>query len=148
MRVAGFGLRPGAGIADLQAALEAAQAAAGAAPPQALATAADKAAALAPLARALALPLIALPRAWIAAETRAALFAMSPARYGHRRPSEASALAALGPAARLVAPATPSPDGKATCALAEATLSSWPKYPGIRGSAPESPAPAAKGPCP
>ncbi len=119
MRVAGFGFRAGAGTASLRAALDAALAVAGDAPLAALATADDKAAGLAPLARMLALPLQAVPPDRIASETRATPNPRVPARYGHRSLSEAACLAAAGPAARLIVPSTTSPDGQASCAIAE-----------------------------
>ena len=121
MRVAGFGFRAGASTASLRAALQAALAAAGDAPLAALATASDKAQALAPLAEALALPLHKIPPDRIAAETRATLNPRVPARYGQRSLSEAACLAAAGPNARLIVPSTASPDGQAACAIAESS---------------------------
>ena len=95
------------------------QAVAGQAPLDALATASDKAAGLVPLARALDLPLHAIPPETIAAQTRAGLNPRVPARYGHRSLSEAACLAAAGPEARLIVPSTAGPDGQASCAIAE-----------------------------
>ncbi|MGQ0564479.1 MAG: cobalamin biosynthesis protein [Gemmobacter sp.] len=117
MRVAGFGFRTGAATASLRAALEAALN--GGPPPDALATATDKVRGLAPLARALDLPLHAIAPEVIACETRATPNPRVPARYGRRSLSEAACLAAAGPAARLIVPATAGPDGQATCAIAE-----------------------------
>lgn len=119
MRVAGFGFRKGAGLGSLRAALAAALAVAGDAPLAALATAGDKTAALAPLADLLALPLHAIPPDRIASETRATPNALVPARYGHRSLSEAACLVAAGPTARLIVASTASPDGLASCAIAE-----------------------------
>ena len=117
MRVAGFGFRAGAGVASLNAALQ--MALAGQGPVDALATASDKAAGLAPLAATLALPLHDIPPAVIAAEIRATPNPRVPARYGHRSLAEAACLAVTGPRGRLIVPATASPDGQATCAIAE-----------------------------
>ena len=119
MRVAGFGFRTGAGVASLQAALQAAMALGGQGPVDALATASDKASGLGPLAAALALPLHDIPPAQIAAEIRATPNPRVPARYGHRSLAEAACLAATGPQSRLIVRATASPDGQATCAIAE-----------------------------
>ena len=119
MRVAGFGFRSGAGVASLRAALDGALALAGHVPVDALATAGDKAAGLAPLAAAVALPLHGIPPGVIAAEARATPNPRVPARYGHRSLAEAACLAATGPLSRLIVPATASPDGQATCAIAE-----------------------------
>jgi cobalt-precorrin 5A hydrolase len=118
MRVAGFGLRDRATVGALQAALAAAGGAAGLA---AIATAEDKAGhpALAALAGRLGLPLRAVPLAAIAAAP-AAPARHAPARYGGRSLAEAAALAAAGPGARLLASRAASPDGTATCAIAEA----------------------------
>jgi len=121
VRVAGFGFRTGAATTSLRAALDAATAAAGGLRVDALATATDKAAGLAPLADLLALPLHRIPPDRIASETRATPNAVVPARYGHRSLSEAACLAAAGPTARLIVPSTASPDGRASCAIAEGT---------------------------
>ena len=119
MRVAGFGFRAGAGIGSLCAALDAALAVAGDTPLAALATATDKAAGLAPLADLLGLPLHAIPSDRIASEPRATPNPRVPARYGQRSLAEAACLAAAGPRARLIVAATASPDGRASCAIAE-----------------------------
>ncbi len=119
MRVAGFGFRHATTTASLRAALDAALAQTDGAPPDALATATDKAATLAPLAHLLALPLLTLAPETIAQEGRATPNPRVPARYGHRSLSEAACLAAAGPGARLIVPATPGPDRHATCAIAE-----------------------------
>lgn len=119
MIVAGFGFREGAGIASLQAAL--ASATRRHPMPDAIATLRHKAAQLAPLARALALPLISLdPEALEDLPT----LTRSPASLtAHRVGSvaEAAALAAAGPGARLLSARHVSPDHRATCALAEST---------------------------
>jgi cobalt-precorrin 5A hydrolase len=119
MRVAGFGFRQGAGIGSLRGAMDAALVQAGDARIDALATAMDKAYALAPLAEMLTLPCHAMPLDQIATETRATPNPRVPSRYGHRSLSEAACLAAAGPDARLIVPSTASPDGQASCAIAE-----------------------------
>lgn len=115
VKIAGFGLRAAATPASLMAALDAAGGPQGL---TALATAADKAdhAALQSLAAHLNLPLLAIPPDQLA--TAAAGPARTPARYGHRSLAEAAALAAAGPAARLLATRATSPDRLATCAIA------------------------------
>lgn len=114
MIVAGFGFSTRATLASLQGALTAAGGV-----PEALATLAEKAPALAPLAEALNLPLIAvtgpLP------ETRTQSPASLDAR-GAGSVAEACALAAAGPGAYLLGPRAISPDRLATCALAEGGL--------------------------
>lgn len=115
MIVAGFGFRSGAGEEALAAAL-----AATGARPDALATAADKATAMADFAARLGLPLHAVALADLD-QPGAAPSAHAPARYHGRSLAEASALAAAGPGARLIARRAPSPCGTATCALAERT---------------------------
>ena len=111
MIVAGFGFSSRATIASLQGALAAAGGM-----PDALATLADKAPALAPLAKALNLPLI--PVAEPLPETLTQSEASRNAR-GTGSVAEACALAAAGPGAYLLGPRTVSPDRLATCALAE-----------------------------
>ncbi|WP_370207078.1 cobalamin biosynthesis protein [Pararhodobacter marinus] len=111
MIVAGFGFSTRATLASLQGALAATGGA-----PDALATLADKAPALAPLARAMGLPLHEvfgpLP------DTPTQSPASQRAR-GTGSVAEACALAAAGPGAYLMAPRVISPDGLATCALAK-----------------------------
>jgi len=117
--VAGFGFRSRATLASVRAALTAAQ---GGLPPVThLATAADKAPALTPLAEALGLPLVALDAEAIrAAPTRTA---SATSRRARRTGSlaEAAAMAAIGPGARLIRPRCISPDRLATCAIAQGT---------------------------
>jgi cobalt-precorrin 5A hydrolase len=114
VRVAGFGLRAAATAASLRAALAAAGGPAGL---TALATVADKAChpALQTLAADLNLPLHPIPPERLAADASPA---RTPDRYGNRSVAEAAALAAAGPAARLVVPRAISPDRLATCAVA------------------------------
>lgn len=110
MIVAGFGFNSAATVDSLAGAL-----AATGGRPDALATLADKAAALEPLARRLNLPLIAvtgpLP------ETLTTSPASLTAR-GTGSVAEATALAAAGKGAYLLCPRAISPDRRATCALA------------------------------
>lgn len=117
MIVAGFGFRHRAGETSLRAALALAQR--GHPPIDAVATAADKAPALAGLADALGLALIAVPPA---ALERAATITRSAASRAARDTgsvAEAAALVAAGPNARLLHARHVSPDRRATCALAE-----------------------------
>ncbi|MDO5631833.1 MAG: cobalamin biosynthesis protein [Paracoccus sp. (in: a-proteobacteria)] len=110
MIVAGFGFTSAADAASLRGALGAAIAASGLTPTHA-ATVADKAAVLA----ALGLPVIAVTD--LPADTPT----QSPASLRARATgsvAEATALAAAGPGARLVAPRVISPDRRATCAIA------------------------------
>ncbi|HSF62841.1 MAG TPA: cobalamin biosynthesis protein [Paracoccaceae bacterium] len=118
MIVAGFGFRASA----TEGALASALAAAGAARPDALATAADKAdaPALRALAARMGLPVIAVPLAAIATSP-AGTSAHAPARYAGRSLAEAAALAAAGPGARLLGPRAVSGCRRATAALAERT---------------------------
>ena len=120
MIVAGFGYRTGASLPSLRAALDAAQAQAP--PVTALATLADKAPALAPLADALGLPLIALaPAALAGIDTPTRSHASLAARQSGSV-AEATALAAAGPGARLAGPRAISADRMATCAIAIRSL--------------------------
>lgn len=119
MKVAGFGFRKGAGVESLLAALDAAGGVDGVAR---IATVVDKADADAfqALAKQLALPLEAVPAEalpWVAVETQSE---KSKAMYGTGSLSEAVALIAAGPKARLLAARAISPDTMATCAIAEA----------------------------
>ena len=117
MIVAGFGFRRGAGAASLQNALDAAQQ--GLPAVTHLATAQDKAAALAPLAQRLGLPVVALQGgALILAPTTTLSLASLRAR-GTGSLAEAAALAAAGPGARLLRIRQISSDRMATCAIAE-----------------------------
>ena len=74
---------------------------------------------VAPLAEALGLPLIALPRAALAGIATFTQSARSRATYGTGSVAEACALVAAGPGARLIRVRVVSDDGQATCALAE-----------------------------
>jgi len=115
--VAGFGYRTGANQASLRSALALAQADHPSV--TALATPADKAALLTPLAEALAVPLIAVSPGQLCA---VATTTQSPASLTARHTgsvAEASALAAAGEGARLIAHRHISTDRMATCAIAE-----------------------------
>jgi cobalt-precorrin 5A hydrolase len=120
MIAAGFGFRPGAGAAALNAAFEAALATAG--------TTRDSVAIVATLdSRAEALramiaqPVVALPVAALAGVATPTQSTRIRAAFGTGSIAEAAALAALGPGARLLAPRHVSPDAMATCALAHRT---------------------------
>lgn len=115
MIVAGFGFRGGADAEALAAAL-----AATGGHPDALATSADKAPAMADFAARLGLPLIAVALPDLD-QPGAAPSPKAPARYHGRSLAEAAALAAAGPGARLTLRRVASPCGRATCALAERT---------------------------
>ncbi|WP_045390541.1 cobalamin biosynthesis protein [Falsirhodobacter sp. alg1] len=110
MIVAGFGFRNGVTEASLRAAL-----AATGGVPDAVATVAAKAPALA----CLDLPVIAVPLHLLHKQQTLTEGAASRAAYGTGSVAEASALAALGPGAHLLAPRSVSPDGMATAALAK-----------------------------
>jgi cobalt-precorrin 5A hydrolase len=116
MIVAGFGFRAGTPVASLRAAFDLATA--DAPPPQALATAADKAAGLAPLAAELRLPVLPIAPEALAAAAPVTRSAASFATRGVSSVSEAAALAGAGAGAELVAPRAISPDRRATCAIA------------------------------
>lgn len=116
MIVAGFGFSTRATVASLRDALDRAR---GDAAPAALATAADKVAALAPLATAMDVPVIALPAAALAAQATATTSPRARALRGTGSVAEAAALAALAPGARLIGPRVTSTDRLACCALAE-----------------------------
>ncbi|HPD90998.1 MAG: cobalamin biosynthesis protein [Rhodobacter sp.] len=111
MIVAGFGFSSRATAASLRAALVATGAA-----PAALATLADKAGALAPLARALGLPVIAVTGPLPDTDTQSP---RSLAARGTGSVAEACALKAAGPGAVLLTPRVTSPDRLATCAIAK-----------------------------
>ncbi len=118
MKVAGFGFRKGAGVNSLLAALDAAGGPVGL---NAIATVTEKAEAEVFLALAdhLTLPVEAIAKdalPWAAVETQSE---KSKAMYGTGSLSEAVALIAVGPKARLLAPRCVSPDSMATCAIAE-----------------------------
>lgn len=117
MRVAGIGFRADAPLAALREALTKA----GGGPLDALATAADKAAApaLRALARDLSLPILAIAPEALAAETTLTPSSPAARRYGPGSLAEAAALAAAGPGARLTGPRAVSTDRTATAAIAE-----------------------------
>jgi cobalt-precorrin 5A hydrolase len=118
MKVAGFGFRKGASVAALQDALVRAGGAVGVTH---LATVADKAAALAPFARALDLPVVAISAAELAVQPVLTYSPRVQALYGTGSLAEAAALAAAGPGARLLGPRAQSQDRTATAAIAERT---------------------------
>lgn len=114
--VAGFGFRAGTGLAALREVLALAQE--GHPRVTHLATARDKTGALGPLAEALGLPVTGIsPEALAAAPTITRSAASLAARHVGSV-AEASALAAAGPGARLLAPRQISADRMATCAIA------------------------------
>ncbi|WP_183622589.1 cobalamin biosynthesis protein [Novosphingobium sediminicola] len=116
MIVAGFGFRSRATLASLQAALMAAQE--GLPPVTHLATAADKAPALTPLAEALGLPIATIEDEAIRTATTRTASPTSQKARGTGSMAEAAAMAAIGPGARLIRPRRISPDRLATCAIA------------------------------
>lgn len=118
MKVAGFGFRSGASLASLQDALARAGGAAGL---TGISTAADKADAevFKAFAQALETESHAIPAAEIEAAEVATRSAKSQQMRGTGSLSEAAALAAAGPDARLVATRVISADKMATCAIAE-----------------------------
>ena len=114
MIVAGFGCRSGASEQALRAALGGHGAGV-----TALATLMHKEALLAPLARALGLPLILIDPCTIEGVDTPTRSSASLAAYGTGSVAEAVALVAAGSGARLIATRIISPDGQATCALAQ-----------------------------
>ncbi len=112
--VAGFGFTGRATPASLRDAL-----ARTGGVPDALATAADKAGQLAPLARELGLPLHAVPPEHLTAQSTPTRSAAALRARGTGSVAEAAALAAAGPGATLLAPRSVSTDRMATCALAQ-----------------------------
>lgn len=110
--VAGFGFSSRATAESLAGAFRAA----GAPAVAALATLADKAAGLEPLARALGVPVIAVNPPLPDTPTQGA---PSLAARGSGSVAEGAALAAAGPGARLRGARAVSPDRLATCAIAE-----------------------------
>ena len=116
MIVAGFGFRTGADVAALRTALDAAQH--GCAPVTTLAAPHDKLALVSDLAETLGLPVIAVaPDALQIPTTPTQSIASLEARQTGSV-AEASALAAAGPGAQLLATRHISPDLMATCAIA------------------------------
>ena len=116
MIVAGFGFRRGAGLPSLRDAL--ARAAAGRAV-GALATVADKTAALNGLADELGVSVIAVDAADLARVATMTESAAARAARGTGSVAEAAALVAAGPGAALLGARVVSADRMATCALAE-----------------------------
>ena len=117
MIVAGIGFRKFANPAALREAFLAA----GGLKATALATAEDKAnaAAFMQFAAEIGLPVVVVPLALLSHQTTATQSERVAALYGTGSLAEASALAAAGPNARLIAPRIASQDGTATAALAE-----------------------------
>ncbi|WP_375260373.1 cobalamin biosynthesis protein [Palleronia sp.] len=113
MIVAGFGFRRAATLDSLADALAATGGA-----PDALATAADKASALAPLGARLGLPVHAVPPDALSASATQTDSTASKTHRGTGSVAEAAALAAAGRGARLLTPRVISADRMATCALA------------------------------
>jgi cobalt-precorrin 5A hydrolase len=118
MKIAGIGFRETAGIDSLRSALMSAGGTDGV---MALATAAEKAEAvvLVALAAELRLPIRAITPGALAAVETATWSERVAARFGTGSLAEAAALAAVGPAARLLGPRAVSADGMATAAIAE-----------------------------
>lgn len=114
MRVAGIGYRAAAPMASIAAVLEMAVAQSG--PVGALATVAEKADGLRPLAKERGLTLTTVQVAGVPTPTQSDRV---QARFGTGSLAEAAALAAAGPGARLVVGRLVSPDGMATAAVAE-----------------------------
>lgn len=116
MIVAGFGFRTGANVAALRTALAAVQH--GCAPVKALAAPLDKLTLVSELAAALGLPVIAVPPDALQVPiTQTQSIASLEARQTGSV-AEASALAAVGLGAQLLATRHISPDRMATCAIA------------------------------
>ncbi len=118
MKIAGIGFRETAGIDSLRSALMSAGGTDGV---MALATAAEKAEAqaLVALAAELHLPIRAISLGALAAVETETWSERVAARFGTGSLAEAAALAAAGPAARLLGPRAVSADGMATAAIAE-----------------------------
>lgn len=128
MIVAGFGYRTGATIESLRGALLATGYAADAPMPPndepmppvaALAAPADKCPLIAPIARALGVPLMAVAADALAVADTPTRSPASLAARAVGSVAEAAALVAAGAGARLVVPRRISPDRMATCAIAE-----------------------------
>ena len=114
--VAGFGFRSGVSLSSLRAAFALAEQAQ---PPVThLATAQDKLATLLPLSEALGLPLMGVASDALTAVSTPTRSADSLSARHVGSVAEASAMAAAGAGARLLAPRHISPDRMATCAIA------------------------------
>lgn len=120
MIVAGFGFRSAAGLASLRAALSLAQE--GLPAITHLATAADKAEALTPLAEILGLPVVGIEPEALALVTTPTHSRASVHARGTGSVAEACALAGAGGAARLLRLRCISADRMATCAIARGAL--------------------------
>lgn len=116
MIVAGFGFRSGVTLAALQDALRQAGGAEGVTH---LATLADMVGGLAPLGRALDLPVLAVSGEALRKQNTLTQSERVRALKGAGSVAEAAALAAAGPGARLRGPRVISADGTATAAIAE-----------------------------
>lgn len=116
MIVAGFGVRSGVTLAALQDALTRAGGPEGVTH---LATLADKAQALKPIADAIGLPVIGLPAEVLKTQSTLTRSDRIITLLGTGSVAEAAALAAAGPGARLRGPRMVSADGTATAAIAE-----------------------------
>lgn len=116
MIVAGFGFRAGAGLQSLRDALEETGRAAEVTD---IATVADKAHALRPLADTLGLAVHAVPLSELQEQETTTRSVASLAARAVGSVAEAAALAAAGPGARLVISRRISEDRAATCAIAE-----------------------------
>lgn len=121
MIVAGFGFRKGASLSSLREALALAQH--GCPPVTLLATLADKAEGLEPLAAGLDLPVSGLAPEALDAMTTLTRSPASLSARGIGSVAEACALAAAGPGARLLGPRQVSPDRMATCAISQGSAS-------------------------
>ena len=115
MIVAGFGCRRAATLDSLEDAYDRAR---GPHRADRIATLADKAGALQPLATRLGVPLVVLSRQELERQPTLTQSPASQAAHGIGSLSEAAALAGAGPKARLLAPRAVSQDRMATCALA------------------------------
>lgn len=118
MIVAGFGCRASATAESLAAALAAA---AQGRSVDRLAAPADRVALLAPLARALGVPVVPITDAALAATVTPTRSPASVTARGTGSVAEATALHAAGSGARLLTTRLVSPDRRATCALAIGT---------------------------
>ncbi|MBB3346567.1 MULTISPECIES: cobalamin biosynthesis protein [unclassified Sphingomonas] len=116
--VAGFGCRASATAESLAAAFAAA---AQGRSVDRLAAPADRVALLAPLARALGVPVVPITDAALAATVTPTRSPASVTARGTGSVAEATALHAAGPGARLLTTRLVSPDRRATCALAIGT---------------------------
>jgi cobalt-precorrin 5A hydrolase len=119
MIVAGFGFRQDATLASLEGALALAQQ--GLPAVTAFAAPLDKTALLRPLADAMRVPLLVIPREVLRAQVTPTSSPASLRAYGVGSLAEAAALAAVGRGASLLCLRQISPDRMATCAIAQGT---------------------------